>query len=540
MSNVISGNALRDRILAKLSAKAERTEDNLDWLKAISVPSHRELLTLIAQEEPGSIGQLAELAGKAQPNVSRSLSALASAGLVEIETSGRVAIPRLTTLGLEKLQQFRLVPQPVPSPRVDGEGTDGRAFELGVSASPDTPAVLDRDFIQGSFTLNARIRDGSSFEGTYDVDIVKEVGHLTHNWWRVIYRADAPYHVGVFRSTRGKLAACSFKSTGRNVEVLLSRSEPDMAPAVAAIFSTTDFENLLLDSLAKPVVLMLRSRGRYDRPLESNVSQIEETRSYPNEYQFARTAGALGLIPTALSEQAAVSVRELVEYIDDEDVRLDFASAVLGEDLNAGREWVAREMEAAGQGNRLPRLPELRKECLLLANMEANRPYKIAISLAKAVRKKIGLACDTAFGGLNGLAKQMGADEGISLSSDPPGSLLAFQGLNNGEPILLTSDRGPVGSTFVMARAIGDYIAYGSRKSCVTELYTERQALGRAFAAELLAPSEAIISMVHKEDKPMNAIARHFGVGTEVVRRQYDNNSQFVRAPFNNGMSASA
>jgi hypothetical protein len=46
--------------------------------------------------------------------------------------------------------------------------------------------------------------------------------------------------------------------------------------------------------------------------------------------------------------------------------------------------------------------------------------------------------------------------------------------------------------------------------------------------------------MVHKEDKPMNAIARHFGVGTEVVRRQYDNNSQFVRAPFNNGMSASA
>ena len=44
-----------------------------------------------------------------------------------------------------------------------------------------------------------------------------------------------------------------------------------------------------------------------------------------------------------------IDTDELVEYIDDEDVRLDFASAVLGEDLNAGREWVAREMEAAAR-----------------------------------------------------------------------------------------------------------------------------------------------------------------------------------------------
>lgn len=47
-------------------------------------PENRELLRLIRDERPSSIEALAQMSGKAQPNVSRSLEKLERAGLIRM------------------------------------------------------------------------------------------------------------------------------------------------------------------------------------------------------------------------------------------------------------------------------------------------------------------------------------------------------------------------------------------------------------------------------------------------------------------------
>ena len=53
-----------------------------------------ELLSVIWNARPATIGALAELTGRAQPNVSRSLQQLARLGLVRLHREGREVRPK--------------------------------------------------------------------------------------------------------------------------------------------------------------------------------------------------------------------------------------------------------------------------------------------------------------------------------------------------------------------------------------------------------------------------------------------------------------
>ena len=77
---------------------------------------------------------------------------------------------------------------------------------------------------------------------------------------------------------------------------------------------------------------------------------------------------------------------------------------------------------------------------------------------------------------------------------------------------------------FAFARAIGDAVANpAAERSVVNNLHeASRQACGRAFAAEFLAPVDEIVSML-KDGRDVTMIADEFGVATEVVDRQIQN-----------------
>jgi hypothetical protein len=77
---------------------------------------------------------------------------------------------------------------------------------------------------------------------------------------------------------------------------------------------------------------------------------------------------------------------------------------------------------------------------------------------------------------------------------------------------------------FVLARSIGDYLHYRSAHASVADIYTDRQALGRAFAAELIAPATAVASMIEEDGLLENQVARHFGTTTMLISHQYENN----------------
>jgi hypothetical protein len=74
-----------------------------------------------------------------------------------------------------------------------------------------------------------------------------------------------------------------------------------------------------------------------------------------------------------------------------------------------------------------------------------------------------------------------------------------------------------------MSRAVGDYLVFGSHEAPIANIYSDRQALGRAFAAELMAPAEGVVHMIDNEQLPVAAVANHYGVVTDVIIHQYEN-----------------
>jgi predicted transcriptional regulator len=77
-------------------ARGERAASPLpaaSLLGALSSPGNLELLQVINRERPESVSRLAELTGRAQSNVSRSLQQLARHGLVRLAREGKEVRP---------------------------------------------------------------------------------------------------------------------------------------------------------------------------------------------------------------------------------------------------------------------------------------------------------------------------------------------------------------------------------------------------------------------------------------------------------------
>src|SRR5271157_2417574 len=201
MSKILSGSELRERLLGRLvSARAPSPEA---WVHALGASGNRELLGLIALRHPRSIGELSEFAGRAQPNVSRSLAALVNAGLVEVKPQGRVSVPALTALGRDKAGDIGLLEQSSMQLATESPEQSYKVDMPFLSVSFDE-ATSSNDVIMGSLIATVLLRG-------YDEPMVAKMlgdlnvtvlGILDH-WWRMLYRRDAPYKIGEFGLASG-------------------------------------------------------------------------------------------------------------------------------------------------------------------------------------------------------------------------------------------------------------------------------------------------------------------------------------------------
>ncbi len=70
-------------------------------LFGILTPANRALLQIIGRDRPDSVSGLAELVGRAQSNVSRSLQELARVGLVRLVREGQAIRPELSVTHID-------------------------------------------------------------------------------------------------------------------------------------------------------------------------------------------------------------------------------------------------------------------------------------------------------------------------------------------------------------------------------------------------------------------------------------------------------
>ena len=72
---------------------AEPSFNSVDALVRLLTPENRRLLALIRDRKPGSVAELVQLTGRAQPNLTRTLAKLEAAGFIRMKSVGRRKAP---------------------------------------------------------------------------------------------------------------------------------------------------------------------------------------------------------------------------------------------------------------------------------------------------------------------------------------------------------------------------------------------------------------------------------------------------------------
>ena len=80
----------------KLSAPTDAGKpsfNSVDALVRLLTPENRQLLTIIRDRKPQSVAELVVMSGRAQPNLTRTLAKMASAGFITMKAVGRRKAP---------------------------------------------------------------------------------------------------------------------------------------------------------------------------------------------------------------------------------------------------------------------------------------------------------------------------------------------------------------------------------------------------------------------------------------------------------------
>ena len=67
--------------------------NSVDAMVRLLTPENRQLLAIIRDRKPQSVAELVEMSGRAQPNLTRTLAKMESAGFITMKTVGRRKAP---------------------------------------------------------------------------------------------------------------------------------------------------------------------------------------------------------------------------------------------------------------------------------------------------------------------------------------------------------------------------------------------------------------------------------------------------------------
>ena len=75
------------------SGAAKPSFNSVDAMVRLLTPENRQLLAIIRDRKPQSVAELVEMSGRAQPNLTRTLAKMASAGFITMKSVGRRKTP---------------------------------------------------------------------------------------------------------------------------------------------------------------------------------------------------------------------------------------------------------------------------------------------------------------------------------------------------------------------------------------------------------------------------------------------------------------
>jgi len=247
-----------------------------------------------------------------------------------------------------------------------------------------------------------------------------------------------------------------------------------------------------------------------------------------DERDFCQTAARLGLDPYSVSEHTANEIVRVAADLPPE-VSVDFFDSANVTGLADAAEWARRAISISERASAksTKTLRSLYKAVPspvggLSNNINDERPWAIGYAMARQVRCDLGLGHTEQF--------DMSPWVRVGDVSAPSHGLHGVATVTADRCGLVLDNRrhGAIATRFGQARALGRALAHPEHQRFVLSAARgQDEQVARAFAAELLAPSDGIQAALEvlekQDDAALEAIATHFKVSPLLVQHQYDN-----------------
>ncbi len=261
-----------------------------------------------------------------------------------------------------------------------------------------------------------------------------------------------------------------------------------------------------------------------DTWLQERWDSICESQEDVEEMAFCVAAGALGVDPYTCPDDEA----ELVEVSSGslaEDALPEFLAGCKPDRILKALSWMEESEVSLGSRAALPELPEVATDIRhdLLPGLAEERAWKVGYEAAAACRKRLSLSAIGPFQDPPEIARMFGACRFEVCDSRVNGLRAEVNGDTDYPRVVVAGPGHSSSLNFATMRAIGDYLVYGSRgRAPVNDTHSYRQAVGRAFAAEMLVPADVIAEM-QDQGMGIDEIAAERNVSEMTVMHHLEN-----------------
>lgn len=355
---------------------------------------------------------------------------------------------------------------------------------------------------------------------------------LTYRWWTLAYGRG---RTTLLRSMRGGFAFPDIAIRGIGDGYIEVRCEPFVYENPPVEFVTKALERITIRSFesdakgfVEAVVARLRKERVTDTPLSARWAKVKATIGDAEERSFCEAAGALGVDPYTCGDDVAAFIDAASSMFKGDELE-EFLAGVRPETGTNAISWLKEAERQLDGWSVLPAIEDCRSKVAF--RKAAGAPWTAGYASARKVRKHLGLSDSEPVGDLQALASRLGNARFHATEQSNTG-LRGVSCIRRGNAhAIVSGSRNAATLLFTVARTFGDAIHFGgAHRSPVTDqLGTYRQQLGRAFAAEFLAPVRAILDM-QKRGEQLEDIAASFGVSEMVINHQMENRENALAA----------
>jgi len=282
-----------------------------------------------------------------------------------------------------------------------------------------------------------------------------------------------------------------------------------------------------IGSFIELVLERLHERKLGDTGAKQRWARVLASRKDPDEASFCEAAGALGLDPYQIEDEAAYSIERAAEFFSEEPLN-EFLAGARNVDQGRLLDWVKTVEERPPSTSYIADAKPISQKVAEISPLQDGlKSWALGYRRARALRKILGLTTTSRIKGYRDLAKKLGASSNFELASKVDGIRLLREDKDDGAHFHLRTERGSQGAAsylFTFARGVGDVVCFPEKsRAPVNDLRSAfRQSSGRAFAAEFLAPIDEIQSMMH-DGKDRLSIADEFTVSPITIDLQIEN-----------------